>query len=125
MLLRGGTTRLNSRRQPLPVEPQYDVIIVGGGPSGMAAGLYAARMNLKTVLLERGPLGGQLLNTELIEDLLQGAVSWLLWVAATQPSRKATSLPVTRQESTSSTGGTGSGRSPSCRPARRPMPGSS
>ncbi|TMC07783.1 MAG: FAD-dependent oxidoreductase, partial [Chloroflexi bacterium] len=46
---------------------QFDVIIVGGGPAGLAAGLYAARMNLKAVLLERGPVGGQLLNTELIE----------------------------------------------------------
>jgi len=46
----------------------HDVIIVGGGPAGLAAGLYTARMNLKTVLLDRGPLGGQLLNTELIED---------------------------------------------------------
>jgi thioredoxin reductase (NADPH) len=47
---------------------QFDVIIVGGGPAGLAAGLYAARMSLKAVLLERGPVGGQLLNTELIED---------------------------------------------------------
>jgi len=46
----------------------FDVVIVGGGPAGLAAGLYTARMNLKTVLVERGPLGGQLLNTELIED---------------------------------------------------------
>src|SRR5579859_2063965 len=46
----------------------HDVIIVGGGPAGLAAGLYAARMELKAVLLDRGPLGGQLLNTELIED---------------------------------------------------------
>jgi thioredoxin reductase (NADPH) len=50
------------------VEDKYDVIIVGGGPAGLAAGLYAARMNLRAVLLDRGPLGGQLLNTELIED---------------------------------------------------------
>jgi len=46
----------------------YDVIIVGGGPAGLAAGLYTARMDLKAVLLDRGPLGGQLLNTELVED---------------------------------------------------------
>src|SRR5258705_3257205 len=53
----------------LPISAMsYDVIIVGGRPGGLAAGLYTARMDLKAVLLDRGPLGGQLLNTELIED---------------------------------------------------------
>ncbi|MDQ6790142.1 MAG: thioredoxin-disulfide reductase [Candidatus Dormibacteraeota bacterium] len=47
---------------------EFDVIIVGGGPAGLAAGLYASRMNLRAVLVEQGPPGGQLLNTELIED---------------------------------------------------------
>ncbi len=47
---------------------KYGIIIVGGGPAGLAAALYTARMDLKTVVVDRGPLGGQLLNTELIED---------------------------------------------------------
>ncbi len=47
---------------------QYDVIIVGGGPAGLTAALYAGRARIKTVLLERGAPGGQLLNTEAIED---------------------------------------------------------
>ena len=47
---------------------EYDVIIVGAGPAGMTAALYAGRSMLKTVVLERGPAGGELLNTEAIED---------------------------------------------------------
>jgi thioredoxin reductase (NADPH) len=50
------------------VNEQFDVIIVGAGPAGLAAGLYAARMELRAVLLDQGPPGGQLLNTELVED---------------------------------------------------------
>ena len=47
---------------------EYEVVIVGAGPSGMTAGLYAGRALLKTVVLERGAPGGELLNTEAIED---------------------------------------------------------
>jgi thioredoxin reductase (NADPH) len=46
----------------------YDVVIIGGGPAGLCAALYAGRGLLKTVLLERGVPGGELLNTEWIED---------------------------------------------------------
>ena len=46
----------------------YDVVIVGAGPAGMCAGMYAGRSMLNAVVLERGFPGGELLNTELIED---------------------------------------------------------
>ncbi|MCX6826483.1 MAG: thioredoxin-disulfide reductase [candidate division Zixibacteria bacterium] len=47
---------------------EYDVVIVGGGPGGLTAGLYSARSNRKTVLLERYLPGGQITNTEEVED---------------------------------------------------------
>ena len=46
----------------------YEVVIIGAGPAGMCAGMYAGRAMLRTVVLERGFPGGELLNTELIED---------------------------------------------------------
>ena len=46
----------------------YDLIIIGGGPAGLTAGLYAARANMSTVLFEAKDIGGELLNTDLIED---------------------------------------------------------
>lgn len=47
---------------------QYDVIIIGGGPAGLTAGLYTARARLKSLLIERGLPGGQIANTELVEN---------------------------------------------------------
>ena len=47
---------------------EYDLIIVGAGPAGLTGALYAGRSMLRTVLLEKGIPGGELLNTELIED---------------------------------------------------------
>ena len=45
-----------------------DLIIVGGGPAGLCAAMYAGRGMLKAVLLERGIPGGELLNTEKVDD---------------------------------------------------------
>src|SRR5882724_5531429 len=49
-------------------ENHYDVIVVGAGPGGLAAGMYAARAKLKAVVLEKGLPGGQINNTGVIED---------------------------------------------------------
>src|SRR5882757_5000861 len=48
----------------------YDVIIVGAGPAGLCAALYAGRGMLHAVTIERGAPGGELLNTDLIEDYI-------------------------------------------------------
>ena len=49
--------------------PEYEVVIVGAGPAGMTAAMYAGRSVLKAVLLESlYEPGGELLKTEVIED---------------------------------------------------------
>jgi thioredoxin reductase (NADPH) len=47
---------------------QYDLVIIGGGPAGLTAGLYAARANMSAILVDQKDLGGEILNTDLIED---------------------------------------------------------
>lgn len=49
-------------------ENRYDVMIIGCGPAGMTAALYASRANLKVLVLERGVPGGELLNTSDVEN---------------------------------------------------------
>ena len=46
----------------------YDVIIVGAGPAGMTAAVYTSRANLSTLLIERGIPGGQMANTQDVEN---------------------------------------------------------
>ncbi|KIL49990.1 thioredoxin-disulfide reductase [Jeotgalibacillus soli] len=49
-------------------EKIYDVIIIGAGPAGMTAAVYTSRGNLSTLMLERGVPGGQMANTEDVEN---------------------------------------------------------
>lgn len=46
----------------------WDIVIVGGGPGGLCAGLYGARANRKTVCVEKYLPGGEIQNTEFVED---------------------------------------------------------
>ncbi|MFP3917728.1 thioredoxin-disulfide reductase [Lysinibacillus telephonicus] len=49
-------------------EKIYDVVIIGAGPAGMTAAVYASRANLSTIMIERGIPGGQMANTEEVEN---------------------------------------------------------
>ncbi|MCI5125790.1 MAG: FAD-binding protein, partial [Candidatus Electrothrix sp. AR5] len=46
----------------------YQLIIIGGGPAGLTAGLYAARGRLNTLLIEKGATGGQVLLTDWVDN---------------------------------------------------------
>ena len=52
----------------MDIKGTYEVIIVGGGPAGLAAGLYCKRAALKTVLFEKGLLGGQIAISKDVEN---------------------------------------------------------
>ncbi len=47
---------------------EYEIVIIGGGPAGLSAGLYTSRARLSTLLIERGLVGGLITETELVEN---------------------------------------------------------
>lgn len=69
---------------------EYDVIIVGAGPAGLCAALYAGRGMLHAVTIERGAPGGELLNTDLIEDYIgfDSIKGWELAQKMTEHAKK-------------------------------------
>ena len=46
----------------------YDVIIIGGGPAGLTAAIYASRARLSTLIIEKESFGGQIVSTDGIEN---------------------------------------------------------
>ncbi len=48
--------------------PDYEVVIIGGGPAGLTAGLYSSRARLDSLLIEKGLVGGQIVNAELVDN---------------------------------------------------------
>lgn len=55
-------------RTDLVQKTEFDLIIVGAGPAGLTAGIYAARSGLKVVVLEKSIIGGQVVITPLVEN---------------------------------------------------------
>jgi thioredoxin reductase (NADPH) len=47
---------------------RYEVVIIGGGPAGLTAGLYTSRAGLKSLLIERGIFGGQIVNAKQVDN---------------------------------------------------------
>jgi len=47
---------------------EYEIVIIGGGPAGLTAGLYTSRVRLSSLLIERGLVGGQIADAELVEN---------------------------------------------------------
>jgi thioredoxin reductase (NADPH) len=47
---------------------KYDVIIIGGGPAGLSAGIYTARARLSSLLIEKAAVGGQIINAGMVEN---------------------------------------------------------
>ena len=51
------------------LKDNYDIVIIGAGPAGLTAGIYAARARINSVIIEKNPIpGGQIINTENIEN---------------------------------------------------------
>ena len=69
----------------------YDVIIIGGGPAGLSAGIYASRAKLKTLIIEKGMEGGQIVNTMDVENypgVIEGETGLELGMRMTEQTKK-------------------------------------
>ncbi|MBQ9116445.1 MAG: FAD-dependent oxidoreductase, partial [Clostridia bacterium] len=52
----------------ISIKAMYDVVIIGGGPAGYTAALYASRAGLSTLVVERMGAGGQMTTTDIIDN---------------------------------------------------------
>lgn len=87
----------------------YEVIIVGGGPAGLAAGLYAKRAGMKAVLFERGLIGGQIAVSKEVENYpgVEGITGFEL-AEKLERHAKSFGLPILQEEVAAVHAGNGS-----------------
>lgn len=67
-MLQHPTLLLTNVKNIMVASDVYDLVIIGGGPGGFTAGIYAKRAVLKAILIEKGPVGGQMTLTEMVEN---------------------------------------------------------
>ena len=75
---------------------KYDLIIIGAGPAGLTAGLYAGRYRLNTLILEKLYPGGRILSTETIDNFpgCIGGISTQKLMGGIQQQVKDLSVPI-------------------------------
>ncbi len=81
-------------------DTHFDCLIIGGGPAGLTAGIYAARAGMKVMLLEQTSVGGQILVTDFIENypgFPKGLTGWEL-VEKMKAQAEAFDVPIETQE---------------------------
>ena len=62
------TERISNIERRMKMKHIYDMIIIGGGPAGYTAALYASRAGLDTLIIERMSVGGQMALTDIIDN---------------------------------------------------------
>ncbi|MBI5789411.1 MAG: thioredoxin-disulfide reductase [Candidatus Schekmanbacteria bacterium] len=84
------------------MEQLYDVVIIGAGPGGLTAGIYTGRAGLKTLLLEKGFAGGQMMTTYLIENYpgFPDGISGMELTSLMQKQVEKLGIPITNLEIT-------------------------
>ncbi len=63
-----GLTFSIKKQPPTEVEGRYDLVILGAGPAGLTAAIYAARAKLKTLVVEKEVIGGEIASTDVVEN---------------------------------------------------------
>jgi thioredoxin reductase (NADPH) len=59
---------INQRKPDMNEKKLYDTVIIGAGPAGLSAAIYTSRGRLETLVIEKGPTGGQIALTEMVEN---------------------------------------------------------
>ena len=78
----------------------YDIIIIGGGPAGLTAGIYATRGLMKTLTIERISPGGQIASTDKVENFpgFPDGINGFEWSNQTLKQAKKFGLEVTTED---------------------------